>query len=441
MQRLGVILLYFIFCSGCTLSTDTVVPESEATFDPQLLGGWKGVADGDRAVVSRAGANGYSIEYVDRDGKTGSFEARLGRLGDRRVLDVWPAASGKEPATPDGGLMVPGHLLLALTVNANEVSVATLERDSLLALLDKGEVPLPYTRYGEQVILHGATGQLRAALTNYLSRAGALSKPDIWRRTEVPTAAAEPPPKVSEACFEASPWREADLLFRRDTHWVGSDGAFSIDLGNSRTLWLFGDTWIDSSGRHTRKGASMVGNSVAIQAGSDPTTAQVAFYWGKASGDRPGAFFQGQGDHWFWPGHGIRLGGRLVLFLNRVRRTSSGLGFESVGWNAIMVDNPDDEPSTWRVTSLDTPTNPLGIIVGFAGVLRHGEYVYAFGSSDPVKSHPIYVARWTVDQIQRGNLKTPEWWAGSGTGWVPESSSAPRWPMFENGQSELTIHF
>jgi hypothetical protein len=105
-----------------------------------------------------------------------------------------------------------------------------------------------------------------------------------------------------------------------------------------------------------------------------------------------------------------------------------------------MVENPDEEPSEWRVRSLDTPPNSLGIIVGFAAVLRLDEHVYALGSLNPVKSHPIYSARWTVEDVRRGHLMKPEWWAGDRIGWVPDSSGTPRWPLFENGQSELSVH-
>src|SRR5262249_9512560 len=98
------------------------------------------------------------------------------------------------------------------------------------------------------------------------------------------------------------------------------------------------------------------------------------------------------------------------------------------------------EPCAWRVHPVETPANPLGIVVGFAAALRLGEHVYAFGSQDPVKSHPMFAARWSADEVRRGDLRRPEWWAGQQVGWVPNSSSAPRWPIFENGQSELTIH-
>ena len=77
-----------------------------------------------------------------------------------------------------------------------------------------------------------------------------------------------------------------------------------------------------------------------------------------------------------------------------------------------------------------------------AGAEREaGEATHPIGGEDPVKSHPQYVARWRDGDVRRGDLMQPEWWAGERLGWVPDSSATPRWPLFENGQSELTIHY
>jgi len=139
-------------------------------------------------------------------------------------------------------------------------------------------------------------------------------------------------------CFEASAWPEADSVFRRDPHWVGADGASSVDLGDERTLWLFGDTFIDPTGMHSRSGAIMVANTVAVQHGTDPTRASLTFYWGRASDGHPTAFFEDQGEELFWPGDGIRVDDRLVVFLARtIRDSGSPLGFRHAGWAAVMV--------------------------------------------------------------------------------------------------------
>ncbi len=319
--------------------------------------------------------------------------------------------------------------------------MTTLEQDPLLAAIRTKEVRLAHVRAQDQLILNGNTEELRAALGGYLARPEGLSKPSAWRRAEgALRSAADRMLPVEAPCFEASAWREADQLFHRDPHWVGADVASSVDLGGDRTLWLFGDTWIDPTGRATRRSARMVSNSVAMQTGADPAKGAIRSYWGKAADGSPAALFPDRGNERLWLGNGVRAGDRLVLFFNRVRNTTTGLGFESVGWAAMMVQNPDAEPSAWQVTPIETPSNPLGVVVGYAGVLRLGEYVYAFGSQDPVKSHPVFAVRWLLDDVRRGDLRRPEWWAGERLGWVADSSGSPRWPLFENGQSELSIH-
>jgi hypothetical protein len=77
----------------------------------------------------------------------------------------------------------------------------------------------------------------------------------------------------SSDLIQATPWTEADALFRSDPRWLGSDGAYSIDLGDGRVLWLFGDTFISTSFLNTRRLAKMIRNSVGVQTGYEPSTA------------------------------------------------------------------------------------------------------------------------------------------------------------------------
>jgi len=434
------LLALSLLLTGCVVSTDAVVPESEAMFDPRLLGTWEEVGGTDRAVVSRAAANTYAIAYTNDKGKTGRFEGRLGRMGERPVLDVWPTPREHDIPDPYGSSLLPGHVLLALEIDTNQVNVATLEPDSLAAALRSGAVRLAYERSDDRLLLRATTGQLRAALREFLARPAAWRQPDAWRRSQGPrpvaAVAVEPP------CFEASAWREADRLFHRDSHWLGADVASSVNLGGGRTLWLFGDSWVDPTGSGSRRGARMVSNSVAIQTGADPSTATIAFYWGRNADGSPAPFLPERGAESLWFGSGVRVSDRLVLFFAPTLRNGTGVfGFEHVGWAAVMVENPDAEPSAWRVRPLETPANPLGVLLGFAGVRRFGEHVYALGSEVTLRTHPMYVARWPAEQVRRGDLLQPEWWAGERLGWIPDSSRAMRRPIFENGQSELTIHY
>lgn len=418
---------------GCVLSVEPVVPESEAMFDPGLLGTWED-EDANRFVVSRAKRddprrptwfpadeteNTYSIEHSSAVDPS-TLLARLGRLDGQLVLEVSRRAE------------IRGHLLLVLDVGADEVRARALEPAAFLKALEAGELRLAHLLDGRNLVLRDTSAQLRDQLAPYLGRPGALSEPRVLRRVADP-GPADVADAVPEPCLEASPWPEADRLFRRDPRWLGTESASSVDLGGGRILWLFGRTWVDPAGRGERRHARLVGNSVAIQTGADPETADIAYYWGTAADGSPAAFFPDQGDASLRFGQGVRVADRLVLFFARLRNS------ERIGWGALKVSNPDDEPSTWRIRPLDSPADPLGALLGYTAVLEMDGHVYAFGSQEPVRSVPVFVARWPSRRVRRGELGRPEWWAGAEHGWVADASRAHRRPVFDVGQPEMGI--
>ena len=166
---------------GCTMSIEPVVAESDAIADARLVGTWHEVGGEDRAVVARGSGNGYTITFTD-DGETGRFEARLGRLGQRTVLDVLPAPERSEVPPQYREMLVPAHMLVLIDVAADSVGIASIESDSLGAALRSGSVRLTTTRVGDRLVLHGTTAELRAALAPYVARAGTVEQPTIFRR-------------------------------------------------------------------------------------------------------------------------------------------------------------------------------------------------------------------------------------------------------------------
>lgn len=186
----------------------------------------------------------------------------------------------------------------------------------------------------------------------------------------------------------------------------------------------------------------MVSNSVAVQTGYDPSQATATFYWGQEKDGRPGPFFPDLPGVRYWPGHGVRLGERLLIFLMGVHPSDEGLGFEVKDWAAVLVANPDDEPSRWRMDWIDTPRNPIQIIVGSASVLTRDGFLYAYGAREPGPEHSIYLARWSMAAAAEGDLSGMEWWAGEERGWVADGvGPSAAVPVFSDAQTELTVHY
>ena len=206
-----------------------------------------------------------------------------------------------------------------------------------------------------------------------------------------------PAPPVS-----AVTWPEADRLFHSDPRWLGADGAYSVDLGGERSLWLFGDTLIARTPGGSRADAFFIRNSVAVQTGRDPSRALIEFAWGAGDDGAPRSFIAEEGADWFWPGGGARVGGALVLFWGRIHTPAGDPhGFEEIGWRALVVDNPDDPPSVWSVRDASVPTDTYGLYPGNAALLFAGfVYSYAENGSTP---HDIYLVRWPASAAAAGD--------------------------------------
>jgi hypothetical protein len=233
--------------------------------------------------------------------------------------------------------------------------------------------------------------------------------------------------------LHGEPWPEANALFTSDSTWIGGDGAYSVDFGAGRVLWLFGDSFIATSPARKRGESFMVRNSLAIQTGYDPTRAFMRFYYGQGP-DHPESFVPEDGRFWFWPGHGIRRGQSALLFYGHVYQATPGMwGFATGAWTAFVVDNPDDEPSVWRLRQADVDAESWEIKVGGA-VLEVGDHLYVYG--DGGDDHDVYLARFVTERAMAGDLTAPAWWNGGGFG-----AYSAREALITSGAPEYSIHF
>ncbi len=236
---------------------------------------------------------------------------------------------------------------------------------------------------------------------------------------------------------------EAEVLFHRDPRWLGADAALSVPIGNGRTVWLFGDTFIAKSNAHVRSESEMVRNTVAIQTGEDPRTASMTFHWRQDSDGSPASFFPERGERWYWPGHGIRLDeGPLVIFLYAIVATpGQGLGFASAGYAVAVINDPDASPEMWSPRVVDIAPSTFDAVPATA-VVQDGAYIVAVAIRQE-GTHAGALVRYPTNLLAQGDVSRAEWWAGEERGWVPESSLGADGPAFvlNDAGSECSLHW
>ena len=246
----------------------------------------------------------------------------------------------------------------------------------------------------------------------------------------------------AEAPLQARAYPEGDRLFHADARWLGGDAAISVPLSAERTLWLFGDSFVDEVAPHSRSDSAFVRNTIAIETGNDPQTAMMRFVWRHDAQGRPSAFVAGGRRFWYWPRGGIRLNnGPLYLFLDKVKPASNELRFAVSGYAIARISNPDDDPARWNVRVLEQPALPFDALPGLAPILD-GAYVTTLATRER-GTHAGALVRYRLDGRSNKLETNGEWWLGVARGWVHVNRIGPSGPTFviDDAGAESSIHW
>jgi hypothetical protein len=224
--------------------------------------------------------------------------------------------------------------------------------------------------------------------------------------------------------------------------WLGGDGAYSVPLSSTRSIWLFGDTFVGRPGQRDRVGAALVHNSVGVSECRGGRFA-IDYAWGAGADGAPRAFLERPGAGWWWLFGGFAHEGALYVGLLEVERAEPrgplGIPFAYTGSALARIENPGDPPPRWRTTVLPLARGPVAHPVSaFAVAAPH---LYLFGFLDlPEGRHPRILARLPLAALT-GRPADPagalETWTAAGwaPGWRPDEAAI----VMDDDASEMSV--
>jgi hypothetical protein len=229
--------------------------------------------------------------------------------------------------------------------------------------------------------------------------------------------------------------------FPYDDGWLGGDAAYSIRLSDTKSVWLFGDSFVGNPGQKTRSGSKMVSNTIAVSSCANGSW-RVRYYWRIRGAKAPQPFFTSGVERFhYWPLDGFYLNGTLYVALAKIVDLPKGgpFGFEMIGVTLAKVTDPLDVPVHWTVEYLELSDSA----VAFPGVttIVSGDYVYLYTVLDDAqhKSHPMSLARIAIAQLGRPR-DSIEYLTNDGT-WKAGSGSKNARIIIDRGATEMSIRF
>lgn len=218
------------------------------------------------------------------------------------------------------------------------------------------------------------------------------------------------------------PYPELDSLFRRSSGgWIGADGAYSIPLSTTKTIWTFGDTWIGRiDGNRRSANCAMINNSAAIQSiAKGKRLHPLQFLW--SPGDPPLSLWKSEEPKfYFWPGDGIALDEKLFVFLHKITAEKSKpepFQFRTVSDCVVRIDNPLAPSAEWQMRYSDLGNDAEKLEYGTATICDDKHvYIYCSDRSrqDGLNAHPAILCRLSKDDFKNHHFNKIEYYKNNG---------------------------
>ena len=172
--------------------------------------------------------------------------------------------------------------------------------------------------------------------------------------------------------------------------WTGGDGAFSLALPDGRSLWLWGDSFLDTVyPDRTRPIQGFIHNQLVTtdRFGGNFTT------YHKGTPEVPLPYFEptGSSNHYYWPASACMNAQqtKIYVMLQRIRSTGSGgvWGFEQAGTDIAVLEYPS-------LRQVGTRRFTLGDVIDWTSAsLSENGFIYLYGVESTKYNKFIHVAR------------------------------------------------
>ncbi len=170
-------LALLLLSASCVPSLNPLYTEQDLVFDAALLGVWTDKESAETWSFTYANEKEYRLEFTDKDGKKGEFEAHLLKIEGKTFMEITPI----KPVLPQNdfykGHFLATHTFVQIIQTGPKTQIAYLEPKWLKGFLDKNPAGIAHVRIEDEILLIDTPKNLQKFLVTHTNTEGAFAKP------------------------------------------------------------------------------------------------------------------------------------------------------------------------------------------------------------------------------------------------------------------------
>jgi hypothetical protein len=157
--RVTLLVLFAALLAGCPArSIHPLFTEKEAVFNPSLIGSWNNKDE--IYTFEKLKESIYRLVIRPRDENDSAvYTVTLGKIGESWFFDSYPIVNSNEHH------FMSVHVFTRMVLSGDSLSIATLEDDWLLKMIEEKKIKISHTRRENEIILTASTNELQKFFT------------------------------------------------------------------------------------------------------------------------------------------------------------------------------------------------------------------------------------------------------------------------------------
>lgn len=343
------------------LSLEPIFSERDAVLIPEFEGDWVLQSyKRDTVSVQKTGDNFYHFRYVS-DGESSVFEAGFIRVGSRLFLDLCPVISDTVGNSYYKEHLLGAHSLGGVSLQNDTLRLAGLSYRWFFDQVIANKVTASHSWVNNSLMLTIPTDELQKFMAEHAEEKNFFDNDLVLKRIpkqakiESGTSQLQPAQALA-ANNRVQPPQDCRPSFPLQDGWLGGDGDISTPFGPSKTLWIFGDTFVGKKEQTSRSGSKMIPNSVAIMACEPNGQSTIRYFWKDQYTDQPKPIFESYTSRYkYWPCAAFMNGNNLYVPLLKIGPKPDAppndlFNFKGVGMSLAKISDPTaTTPDQWKV--------------------------------------------------------------------------------------------